>query len=179
MFFSHASDVALGMVISFWSRLKYANNYLMDCRGMFSRHSGFPGDPWLWWVPDFFSIHNTKSKFPLRNSSTSTWQIGSVFVRRFMVPTWWIPLTLTLILSLAPPSCCSLCFFFLWNALINVGWIAMKFTDSHVPLRMNSGHLHHHRISTLNLCNTWPNASKFTDILISLSCNLYFACNVC
>ncbi len=65
--FSHASDMALRMAMfisqfvgllvcrPLWSRLKYLNNFWMNCHEILCRHARFPEDYWLWWAPDFSS----------------------------------------------------------------------------------------------------------------------------
>ncbi len=52
-----------------WSRLKYLNNYWMDCCEIWCRYSWSSEDVshWLWWASDFSSSATMRLTFPFLN----------------------------------------------------------------------------------------------------------------
>ncbi len=77
-----------------WSRLKYLNNYRMDCRDIWYTYPCCPEDECcqLWWSPDFSSSANCR--FVILNEMSREPLGGFGTFDTFMAPSGWIVITL-------------------------------------------------------------------------------------
>ncbi len=108
-FFSHASGMALWIAmlvgLSVWSRLKYLNNYRMDCHEILYRHSWSPENKFHWlWQASYLSTLLFSSSTTMRLTFLVFNEISQqllnglpwILVQISMVPIQWILMTLVI-----------------------------------------------------------------------------------